>query len=114
MSTPPIQPPPAVKVERPCMACGQIMTYMMPVLRIFNAVDVSNITLLHYRPDICRSCKAMFLPVVVGVDDNGAIQLEWKPCSAGKAPIVVGAGASELQKAIENANLAEKLRREGN
>lgn len=103
-----------IKIKVPCAVCQKEMEVVMPMPRIFNAIDVSSITFVHNRPDICTSCNTMFLPIVEGLDENGCVMFRWQPVKGNRAPMIVGGGADELRKAIENANIAEKIKIQGN
>lgn len=115
---PPQQPvpqqPQPVKVKIPCMNCHQEMEVAPPMPRIFNAIDVSTICFVHVRPDICPHCRAMYLPIVEGFDETGGILFKWTPVKGQRAPVIVGGTNDTLRQAIENANLAHKIKTEGN
>ena|ERR1700690_3032104 len=118
MSSPPQAPPqgqaPVMTIEQTCTACGSKMNYTLPIPRIFNAIDVSIISYVHNRPDICPSCKAMFLPVISGIDVNGCTEFVWKGVSGKKQPMIIGGNDEQLKRAIAEAQFAEKLKQEGN
>lgn len=99
-----------ISFVKPCLACGQEMSYVMPPSRIFNAIDVSSIVFVHNRPDRCPKCGTMFLPIVSGFGEDGGIVFEWKSVSAQKPPIIVGGDDATLKQAIDNAIMAEKLK----
>jgi hypothetical protein len=110
----PPQPPQVMVVNQPCMACGTIMRYTLPAPKVMNYIDMSMIIFMHYRPDICPACKAMFLPVIEKFDENGAPAFIWKPVGGHKQPMIVGGNDQSLRDAINKAAFEEKLKREGN
>ena len=113
MTTPP-QPQPQqplqpVKVQGKCYACRKEMTFIIPVPRIFNEIDVSVIAVAH-PPSRCPNCTAIHIPLIAGINQEGGIDFTWQLAKMQRAPLVVGGNDATLKQAIEQAAFTEKIK----
>jgi hypothetical protein len=109
------QQPAQQTVKGPCLnqQCGKDVTYIMPVPRIFNDIDVSCLMIAH-PPSRCPTCGAVMLPLIKGISAEGVFELEWKMVKVSRSPIIVGSNDKVLKDAIEAARFTEKIKTQGN
>jgi hypothetical protein len=101
---------PGGKANGPCQVCAKEMTFIMPVPRIFNEVDVSVLAIAH-PPSKCPYCGTIHLPLIRGISEEGAFQLTWRDVKVNRGPIIAGGGNEALRQAIAEAQFVDQLKK---
>lgn len=107
MSTPGQQLP---MMDFECVQCHGPVKGQQPILRIFNAPDVSTLISIHNKLFKCPGCGLGYVCLLgPNLDPEGKLVFMWQPVQTKDSAIAPGTN-SNLQAAVQANELAGKIK----
>jgi hypothetical protein len=104
------QPPTPVMMKFNCVNCKGPVEAPQPILRFFNAADVSTIISMHNKAYKCPECGLAYICLIhPGLDPEGKLIFVWQPIQTQASAIAPGTD-SNLKQAVETNSLASKIK----
>lgn len=94
-----------------CFNCKQELLFRFPRPKFMNAPDVTVLTFVHARLDVCPHCGLKYMFVIGCIDETLKLGVTWVPVQTEQKGPTIAAGTNEnLKLALDNNEIAAKLK----
>ena len=105
------QPQQVMMMRFNCSVCQGPMEVPQPILRVFNAPEMSMIAFEHARVRKCPGCGTAYVSILhpQGVDQEGKIMIMWTPLQTKESAIVPGTEGN-MKQAMQAKEIGDKIK----